>query len=55
MGNNISHNARRGNNKYIMKNNWKVKLISNIEKIREEGIVQNIFMCRKNEYVNAQL
>jgi very-short-patch-repair endonuclease len=33
-------------NKY----NWKEELLNNIEKIKKNNIIQNIFMCKYNEY-----
>ena len=33
-------------NKY----DWKTELLDNIEKIRNEKIIQNIYMCKNNEY-----
>lgn len=29
---------------------WLPELLANIEKIKTEGIVQNIYMCKNNEY-----
>ena len=36
------------NNKY----DWKTELINNIEKIKTDDIIQNIYMCKNNEYEN---
>jgi len=36
------------NNKY----DWKTELIDNIEKIKIDNIIQNIYMCKNNEYEN---
>jgi very-short-patch-repair endonuclease len=36
------------NNKY----DWKTELINNIEKIKIDNIIQNIYMCKNNEYEN---
>jgi hypothetical protein len=33
-------------NKY----DWKTELLDNIEKIRNEKIIQNIYMCKNNEF-----
>ena len=30
--------------------NWKTELINNIEKIKTDNIIQNIYMCKNNEY-----
>jgi hypothetical protein len=35
-------------NKY----NWFKELCDNINKIKNDNIVQNIYMCKKNEYKN---
>ena len=35
---------------YKNKYDWKLELDNNIEKICNESIVQNIFMCKNNEY-----
>ena len=35
---------------YKDKYDWLNELISNIEKIRNENRVQNIYMCKNNEY-----
>ena len=32
------------------KYNWKEELLNNIEKIKKDNIVQNIYMCKNNEY-----
>jgi very-short-patch-repair endonuclease len=37
-------------NVYTNKYNWLDELINNIEKITNENIVQNIYMCKNNEY-----
>ena len=29
---------------------WKTELINNIEKIKTDNIIQNIYMCKNNEY-----
>jgi very-short-patch-repair endonuclease len=34
------------NDKY----DWKTELIKNIEKIKTDNIIQNIYMCKNNEY-----
>jgi very-short-patch-repair endonuclease len=34
------------NDKY----NWKTELVNNIEKIKIDNIIQNIYMCKNNEY-----
>ena len=34
------------NDKYV----WKTELINNIEKIKTEKVIQNIYMCKKGEY-----
>ena len=34
------------NDKY----DWKTELINNIEKIKTDNIIQNIYMCKNNEY-----
>ena len=34
------------NDKY----DWKTELINNIEKIKKDNIIQNIYMCKNNEY-----
>ena len=36
------------NDKY----DWKTELINNIEKIKKDNIIQNIYMCKNNEYEN---
>ena len=36
------------NDKY----DWKNELINNIEKIKTDNIIQNIYMCKNNEYGN---
>ena len=36
------------NDKY----DWKTELINNIEKIKTDNIIQNIYMCKNNEYGN---
>jgi len=36
------------NDKY----DWKTELINNIEKIKTDNIIQNIYMCKNNEYEN---
>jgi very-short-patch-repair endonuclease len=36
------------NDKY----DWKTELINNIEKIKTDNIIQNIYMCKNNEYKN---
>jgi very-short-patch-repair endonuclease len=36
------------NDKY----DWKIELINNIEKIQTDNIIQNIYMCKNNEYHN---
>ena len=34
-----------------MKNvDWKKELLDNIEKIKKDNVVQNIYMCKNNEY-----
>ena len=35
---------------YKNKYDWLNELINNVEKISEEKIVQNIYMCKNNEY-----
>jgi very-short-patch-repair endonuclease len=37
---------------YNDKYDWKTELIYNIEKIKTDNIIQNIYMCKKNEYEN---
>lgn len=32
------------------KNDWKTKLINNIEKIKTDNIIQNIYICKNKEY-----
>ena len=32
--------------------NWLEELIENINKIINDGIIQNIYMCKNNEYEN---
>tara|TARA_B000000475_G_scaffold244384_1_gene216866 strand:+ start:297 stop:494 length:198 start_codon:yes stop_codon:yes gene_type:complete len=32
------------------KYDWKEKLLNNIKKIKENGKIQNIYMCENNEY-----
>jgi hypothetical protein len=32
------------------KYDWKTELINNIEKIKTDNIIQNIYMCKNNEY-----
>ena len=32
------------------KYNWKEELLDNIEKIKKDNVVQNIYMCKNNEY-----
>ena len=32
------------------KYNWKEELLNNIEKIKNDKIIQNIYMCKNNEY-----
>jgi very-short-patch-repair endonuclease len=32
--------------------NWKTELINNIEKIKKDNIIQNIYMCKNSEYEN---
>jgi len=32
------------------KYDWKTELINNIEKIKIDNIIQNIYMCKNNEY-----
>lgn len=39
---------------YYDKNDWKNNLIESIDKIQREGIIQNIFICDGNEYINHQ-
>ena len=34
------------NDKY----DWKTELINNIEKVKTDNIIQNIYMCKNNEY-----
>ena len=34
------------------KYDWKTELINNIEKIKTNNIIQNIYMCKNNEYEN---
>jgi very-short-patch-repair endonuclease len=34
------------NDKY----DWKTELVNNIEKIKIDNIIQNIYMCKNNEY-----
>jgi len=34
------------NDKY----DWKTELINNIEKIKTDNIIQNIYMCKNNDY-----
>jgi very-short-patch-repair endonuclease len=34
------------------KYDWKTELINNIEKIKTDNIIQNIYMCNNNEYEN---
>jgi very-short-patch-repair endonuclease len=34
------------NNKY----DWKTELINNIEKIKTDNIIKNVYMCKNNEY-----
>ena len=36
------------NDKY----DWKNELINNIEKIKTDNIIQNIYMCKNNEYAD---
>jgi very-short-patch-repair endonuclease len=36
------------NDKY----DWKTELVNNIEKIKTDNIIQNIYMCKNNEYEN---
>jgi very-short-patch-repair endonuclease len=31
---------------------WKTELVNNIEKIKTDNIIQNIYMCKNNEYEN---
>jgi len=35
---------------YYNKYDWLSELINNIEKITNEKIVQNLYMCKNNEY-----
>ncbi len=35
---------------YKNKYDWLSELCGNIEKIKNDNIVQNIYMCKKNEY-----
>jgi hypothetical protein len=35
---------------YQNKYDWKEKLLNNIKKIKENGKIQNIYMCENNEY-----
>jgi hypothetical protein len=35
---------------YKNKYDWLIELVSNIEKITNENEVQNIYMCKNNEY-----
>ena len=32
------------------KYNWKQELLNNIEKIKKDNVIQNIYMCKNNEY-----
>ena len=34
------------------KYNWKDELVNNIEKIKKDNIIQNLYMCKNNEYVS---
>ena len=40
------------NDIYREKFDWFTVLIQNIQEIIDDGIVQNIFICNNNEYVN---
>ena len=40
---------------YKNKYDWLNELISNIEKVTNENVVQNIYMCKNNEYKNFDL
>jgi hypothetical protein len=40
---------------YKNKYHWLNELISNIEKVSNENGVQNIYMCKNNEYKNFDL
>ncbi len=42
-------------NVYYNKYNWLDELCGNIEKITNENIVQNIYMCKKDEYKDFEL
>ncbi len=37
------------------KYNWQTELCDNIEKITTENRVQNIYMCKNNEYKNFDI
>jgi very-short-patch-repair endonuclease len=37
---------------FYNKYDWKTELINNIEKIKTDNIIQNIYMCKNNEYEN---
>jgi very-short-patch-repair endonuclease len=39
------------NDKY----DWKTELVNNIEKMKTDNIIQNIYMCKNNEYDNLRL
>jgi very-short-patch-repair endonuclease len=34
------------------KYNWKDELVNNIEKIKKDNIIQNLYMCKNNEYIS---
>jgi very-short-patch-repair endonuclease len=34
------------------KYNWKEELVNNIEKIKKDNIIQNLYMCKNNEYIS---
>ena len=38
------------NDVYYNKYDWLIELIANVEKIYDEKAVQNIYMCKKDEY-----
>ena len=40
------------NDVFYDKYDWVNELLTNIEKIEKEGIIQNIYMCKKDEYKN---
>jgi len=40
---------------YYNKYDWLSELINNIEKITQEKIVQNIYMCKNDEYKNFDI